>query len=60
MPTSQSQQKQAVVVSGDHMRGMHHAEVLIMNPDPDGPEGRATTTTRSGWSTTSRTTSSMV
>jgi hypothetical protein len=39
MPASQSHEVQAVVVSGEHMRAMHHAEVLIMNRDPDGPGG---------------------
>ena len=39
MPASQSHEVQAVDVSGDHMRGMHHAEILIMNRDADGPGG---------------------
>jgi hypothetical protein len=39
MTTSQNRQKQAVVISGDHMHGKHHAEVLIMKRDPDGPGG---------------------
>jgi hypothetical protein len=29
----------SVLVSGENMRGRHHAEVLIMKKDPDGPGG---------------------
>ena len=32
-------EKAAVLVSGDNARGNHHAEVLIMNRDADGPGG---------------------
>jgi hypothetical protein len=32
-------QDQSVLISGDHMRAKHHAEVLIMKRDPDGPGG---------------------
>ena len=31
--------KDAVLISGDNMHGKHHAEVLIMNRDADGPGG---------------------
>lgn len=39
MTTSQNKKKQAVVVSGENWHGKHHAEVLIMNRDADGPGG---------------------
>ena len=39
MTTSQNKEKQTVLISGDNMRGKHHAEVLIMNRDLDGPGG---------------------
>ena len=39
MTTSQNKEKQTVLVSGDNMHGKHHAEVLIMKRDPDGPGG---------------------
>jgi hypothetical protein len=38
-PRARSHEMQFVVASGDHMHGMHHAEVLIMNQDPGGPGG---------------------
>lgn len=34
-----SEQQQSVVVSGEAMHGAHHAEVLVMNRDADGPGG---------------------
>jgi hypothetical protein len=37
--TSQNKEKQTVLVSGDNMHGKHHAEVLTMKRDPDGPGG---------------------
>jgi hypothetical protein len=39
MTTSQDQEKQSVLVSGDNMHAKHHCEVLIMNRDADGPGG---------------------
>jgi len=39
MTTSQNKEKQTVLVSGDNMHGKHHAEVLTMKRDPDGPGG---------------------
>lgn len=33
------QEKRSVLVSGENMRGMHHAEVLVMKRDADGPGG---------------------
>ncbi len=39
MTTSQDQEKQSVLVSGDNMHGKHHCEVLIMNREADGPGG---------------------
>jgi len=39
MATSQSKEEQSVLVSGDNWRAKHHAEVLIMNRDADGPGG---------------------
>ena len=34
-----SQEMQTALISGDNMHGKHHAEVLIMKRDPDGPGG---------------------
>ena len=39
MTTSQNKEKQSVLVSGDNWHAKHHAEVLIMNRDADGPGG---------------------
>lgn len=39
MTTSENKGKQSVLVSGDNAHGKHHAEVLIMNRDADGPGG---------------------
>jgi len=39
MTTSQNKEKQTAVISGDHMHGKHHAEVLIMKRDAEGPGG---------------------
>jgi hypothetical protein len=39
MTTSQNKEKQTVLISGDHMHGKHHAEVLIMSRDAEGPGG---------------------
>jgi hypothetical protein len=39
MTASQNKEKQSVLVSGDNWHGKHHAEVLIMNRDADGPGG---------------------
>ncbi|MBG6225314.1 hypothetical protein IWX63_001886 [Arthrobacter sp. CAN_A2] len=39
MTTSADKEQQAVIVSGDHGHGKHHAEVLIMSRDPEGPGG---------------------
>jgi len=39
MTTSQNKEEQTVLVSGDNMHGKHHAEVLTMKRDPDGPGG---------------------
>jgi hypothetical protein len=39
MTTSQNKEKQTVVISGDRMHGKHHAEVLIMSRDAEGPGG---------------------
>lgn len=39
MATSQDKEEQSVLVSSDNARGKHHAEVLIMNRDADGPGG---------------------
>jgi len=56
-PRARSHEVQAVLVSGDHMRGTHHAEILIMNRDLTDREGRVTATTHLG-ATASRTTGS--
>jgi hypothetical protein len=34
-----SEQKSSIVVSGENVHGQHHAEVLVMNRDADGPGG---------------------
>lgn len=39
MTTSQNEEKQSVLVSGDNMHARPHCEVLIMNRDADGPGG---------------------
>ena len=39
MTTSQNKEKQTVLISGDNAHAKHHAEVLIMKRDPDGPGG---------------------
>jgi len=39
MTTSQDREKQTVLITGDSMHAKHHAEVLIMKRDPDGPGG---------------------
>ena len=39
MTTSQDQEKQSVLVSGDNTHAKHHCEVLIMNREEDGPGG---------------------
>lgn len=39
MSTSDSSAQEAVVVSGENSRGQHHAEVLIMKRDSEGPGG---------------------
>lgn len=39
MTTSQNEEQQSVVVSGDNMHGKHHCEVLIMNRAAEGPGG---------------------
>ena len=39
MTTGQNNDEQSVLISGDNARGKHHAEVLIMNRDANGPGG---------------------
>jgi hypothetical protein len=39
MTTSESTEKQSVLVSGEKTHGKHHCEILIMNRDADGPGG---------------------
>lgn len=38
MPTRRTE-GQTVLITGENMRAKHHAEVLIMKSDPDGPGG---------------------
>ncbi|WP_052273976.1 hypothetical protein [Arthrobacter sp. L77] len=39
MTTSANKGQQSVLISGDHGHGRHHAEVLIMSRDAEGPGG---------------------